>query len=757
MNKKIWGLLIGMWQVCILSHAQQCHYTVKGFVIDRNEKTPLSSTHIQIFGTKKESISNQNGYFAIDSVCPGIHELHISHLLCEHFHITLPIYSDTTLTIYIDHQEQVFKPIKKVVNKTYKWQDYVSSEQIERNKGQSISALMSEIAGITMIQSGANISKPMVNGLYGSRVLIINNGIRQEGQNWGTEHAPEIDAFLANDITLVKGAESLRYGADGIGGVILVNSPSIFYASSKQLRGVFNTVGMSNGRAGIVSAYLGNKISTKFPLSWRLQGTAKNAGSYSIPGYNLANTGSRELNYSAHLGFEKKYFKSELFYSQFYNKNGLYPGAMTGNLSDLQQAMSSKTPMYQADFSRAIQRPFQQVNHQLLKIKTVWQKRYHELWEATISYQKNHREEYDILRSRSAYAGPSFDYYINTLMGEVVWKNSNIRGHYLSAGLVGLYQSNAYTGKFFIPGFYQKSFAQFFMTTIKDFELALRNDFKQYNVYLWNNNVLHINSRQYKGPSYIVQWHKKINKQLKIILHQSYTWRAPAPNELYANGLHQALASIEKGDSALKKEKSLNFSSSFQYSHKKLLAEAELFVKYINGYINLVPDQQLLLTIRGAFPVYRYEQSNARLSGLNLNIRYQMHKNWKLTLKSQIMYGSDLSRDKYLSMMPPINGKLGLYYGKQRLKADMSIDYTGRQYRYEAGSDFLPPPPGYVIAGSNWTYQFKIKQQLINCSIGFNNLLNTRYRTYLNRLRYFSDEQGRQIIFKIVLPINTNI
>ena len=68
----------------------------------------------------------------------------------------------------------------------------------------------------------------MVNGLFGNRVIIVNNGIRLEGQNWGMEHAPEIDAFLASEIELIKGAESLRYGADGIGGVIRISPKSIF-------------------------------------------------------------------------------------------------------------------------------------------------------------------------------------------------------------------------------------------------------------------------------------------------------------------------------------------------------------------------------------------------------------------------------------------------------------------------------------------------------------------------------------------------
>ncbi len=750
-------MLLILWQTNISAYAQECKINITGIVIDSSEHLPLSSTIIEVVGKKQSVVTDKNGNFQLSNLCVDSIELHISHLNCEHIHLQFTLTKDTFLKIYLKHQDIVLPEHKVITVFKTAPLNSVSTYQIERNRGSSISSMMTELGGVTLLKSGAGIDKPMVNGLHSSRVLIINNGIRQEGQNWGAEHAPEIDAFLATDILLIKGAESLRYGSDGIGGVILIQSPSIYAERSRMISGVFNSIGTVNGRGGIVSTWLGSKLSDKIPLYYRIQGTYKNIGSYSIPGYNLANTGIRENNYSAHLGYQKNRLKSELFYSQFNNQNGLYPGASSGNLSDLQTAMNSSIPLYIQPFNREIDRPYQKVKHQLLKFKNEWHTKKEQLFEFTFSYQKNHREEYDILRSANAFKGPAFNYYIQTLMGELFWKRyDSHKKNMISAGIFGLHQNNAYTGKFFVPGFYQNALAQYaiLQNNRSGLAIAIRNDLKWYDIYLWNNNLLNINSKLYAGPSYSIDWHYVFNKRLKVVLSNSYTWRAPAPNELFANGLHQALASIEKGDSTLKKEQSFNFNANIIHKGKKIQSEFEIFSKNINGYINLIPDNQLLLTIRGAFPVFRYMQTNALLYGINGRVHWQFYKKWNLKLKTQILYGNDISNGNYLNMMPPLNGQLGLFYSGKSSQFDLTADAWGRQNRYTEASDFLAPPPAYILLGANWNQNFKIKKQTIRFSIGLNNILNTKYRSYLNRLRYYTDEQGRQITCKLTIPID---
>ncbi len=738
--------------------AQNCTLKISGTIRDSSDNKVLTSSHIEIIGDNKTPvISDNKGNFSIENLCVGTIKLHVSHLDCEHIDITIQLVKDTQITIYLKHSEQKFSNFTLKSTTSKSTINTVDPKTIDKKKGSSISGLMTELGGVTLLQSGANISKPIVDGLHSNRVLIVNNGIRQEGQNWGMEHAPEIDAFLANDIVLIKGAESLKYGSDGIGGVILVQSPSIFKLNEKTLIGEFNTVGQTNNQSGIVSAYLGSKISDKLPIYWRAQGTLKNAGNFQIPNYYIANTAARELNYSAHLGLNLETYKAEIFYSDFRTAIGLYTGSQVGNLQDLNAAMQSEVPLVKSDFERALNRPNQQVKHQLLKFKNEWHLKKEQNLELTLSYQHNHREEYDVLRSSSSYSGPVFDYYINTYMGDFNWNTYNVHKTRIQVGLFGLRQSNAYTGRFFIPGFYQNGIAQYAIfkkETLKhDWEFGLRNDVKFFDIFLWKNNILNLDKRQYFGPSYTVKFLKRLNKYNSISALNSYTWRAPSTNELYSNGLHQALASIEIGDSTLKKEQSYNFSIAHVFSKKKLNVESEIFYKYINGFINLIPGTQSILTIRGAFPVFYYTQNNAALYGINYKIKWAINSKIQLKTKGNYMFGNNLSSQQFLNLMPPFTGNAALEYNFKNFSADINTDFVARQNRYVDKSDYLPPPKGFVLIGSNIQYHFKIKHQIIKTSLSITNAFNQNYRNYLNRMRYFINEPSRNITLRIIIPI----
>lgn len=744
-------------------HADSCNINIRGIVIDSLDRTPLELTRISLVG--KENINgttDKKGYFMLKGLCPGNIELHVSHMSCEHLHLTLNLQKDTTLLIYIKHTEQVIPGVKILAQagKSEKM-NALNNRQIELNRGVNIAQLMQELGGVNLLKTGSNVSKPVVNGLHGNRVVIVNNGIRQEGQNWGMEHAPEIDAFLASEIELIKGAESLRYGADGIGGILLVNPPSLFREKENRLSGEVNLIGFSNGRGGIASGFIGGKISEKLPIYWRAQMTEKKAGNTYIPSYYLSNTGIQERNHSINLGYKKRSFSSEIFYSAFTNKIGIYTGSHIGNLSDLEVAMNSDKPLYSSDFKYQIDRPYQLVKHRLLKFKNEVFINPDNRIELSLSYQNNHREEYDIKRSQNSYEGPSFDYYINTYMGDAVWHRNDFHKLNMKFGIYGIYQSNAYTGRFFIPGFYQKGIAQYFIAQKQQrdqgYEFSIRNDVRYFEAFLWKNNILDIRKRTYVGPTYLFRYHWNSKKTGKIGITNSSTWRPPAPNELYSDGLHQGLASIEKGDPNLSPERAFNLSIDHIYESKKWMIESEVYVKYIRGFINLVPGLEPQLTIRGAFPVFNYVQTDAVLKGLNYRIKYKLNKEFSMALRGNILNGNDLKNKTYLNQMPPYNGSFNLHYEHNQLSIGINTSYALNQWRYVENSDYKIPPKAYMLLGGDISYRLHIKEQTIRFSLSVHNALNKKYREYLNRFRYFTDEPGTNITFRILIPLNINI
>lgn len=736
-----------------------CNHILRGTVLDSLRNTPLNYTHIEIQNGDHKYSANTNkaGNFRFDGLCLGNLQVHISHLQCEHVHLTFQLRGDTSLLIYLKHIEQELE-----VNVTAKGNPEkdgaLSGRTLENRKGLSISQMMQDIAGVSLLKTGSSISKPIVNGMHSNRVIIINNGIRQEGQNWGMEHAPEIDGFLASEIELLKGAEALRYACDGIGGVVVVRPPSIFREKSGLLSGEVNMLGFTNGRGGAISGFLGNKISEKVPLYWRIQGTTKRSGNTRTPDDILANTGSNENNYSANLAFRNEALKSELYYSCFNTQIGIYKGSQIGNLADLQRAISSDRPLVQADFSYQIGRPYQQVRHQLMKFANEYTVNAENKIELILSLQKNHRSEYDVLRSANSYQGPSFDYYISTYMGDLVWTHHSYHALNVKAGIYGLYQSNAYTGRFFIPGFYQKGAAAYLIAS-RDFgklhlEGALRSDARQLSAYLWHGTTLDNRVLNFSGFTYLFQVSRPLQTRGRITFTHSLAWRPPAPNELYANGLHQGLASIEIGDSSLHPEKAFNFALNYSYQGEKLALYCEGYYKLISGFINLVPTGTPQLTIRGAFPVFREQQVDASIYGLNYQAKRKLGRSMYARSAGNILFGHDLSSRQVLSQMPPLSGKTGIGWDKKKVSIDIYAQYAMKQWRYIASIEYKTPPPAYCIAGLDASFRLNIRKQPVKLTVTILNLANQRYREYLNRFRYYTDEQGFSLMVRITLPLN---
>ena len=98
----------------------------------------------------------------------------------------------------------------------------LSAADLRATRGQTLGEALTRLSGVSAIQTGPSIYKPMLHGLHSNRITMLNNGVRQEGQQWGQEHGPEIDPFIASELSVVKGAATVRYGSDAIGGVILV-------------------------------------------------------------------------------------------------------------------------------------------------------------------------------------------------------------------------------------------------------------------------------------------------------------------------------------------------------------------------------------------------------------------------------------------------------------------------------------------------------------------------------------------------------
>lgn len=150
----------------------------------------------------------------------------------------------------------------------------ISRKEIEKSSGENLANLLKNISGVTILHNGANISKPVIQGLTNQRVAILNNEVKIEGHHWGNDHSPEIDTFIAQRVEIIKGAEAVKYGANALGGVILLKSDPIPYFGEK-VGGKIQAATESNSKKIAGNILLQGSTYKNNSFAWRVQTSAK--------------------------------------------------------------------------------------------------------------------------------------------------------------------------------------------------------------------------------------------------------------------------------------------------------------------------------------------------------------------------------------------------------------------------------------------------------------------------------------------------
>ncbi|MBS4065224.1 MAG: TonB-dependent receptor, partial [Chitinophagaceae bacterium] len=513
--------------------------------------------------------------------------------------------------------------------------------------------------------------------------------------------------------------------------------------------------------------------------AWRVQGTVKRGGNAKTPGYWLANSGNEELNFSVTTGLKTTSRGIEVFYSQFNTKLGIFSGSHIGNVTDLWNAIQSKDPpdyIRNVGFSYMIERPYQQVQHQLLKIKAWHQTGSIGRLNITISGQYNNRDEYDQKRFASSSDAPQLNLSIGTAITEVVWDHFNTGKFRGTAGGSFMFQDNSYSRRLFIPNYQSINYGAFivekYLLGTIEAEAGLRFDRKSIFNTFDNGNSITYTDLLFNNFSGNAGFTYKASKQVRILANFSTAWRSPQPNELYANGLHHGAARIEKGNPQLGAERSNNLSASLIVNTDKWDIDAGLYLKQIQNFIYLEPTFPPELTIRGAFPAFKYSQTNARLHGVDFTAQYSIDAHWFATAKASLLRAWNKNTQDWLIQMPAdryeteISYRLGNAKKINETYVSVNSSYVLRQKRVPSTgnievpgstakqSDYLAPPPAYFLVALEAGTQLKMKHENWSFILSVTNLGNLAYRDYMNAFRYFSDEMGRNISLRLKIPFN---
>lgn len=644
----------------------------------------------------------------------------------------------------------------------------LSAQEVQENKGKTLAESLTDISGVSTIGMGSSIAKPVINGLHSNRILILNNGVRQEGQQWGIEHAPEIDPFTADQLEVVKGAQGVRYGADALGGVVLISANDIDL--DREWKGNIDLIGQSNGRGGAINALMEGAVKALPGLGWRIQASGKKLGNYKSADYFLGNTGVDEFNYAGTLQYRKERNQLELYFSHFGTQLGIFRGAHIGTVEDIQARIDYGRPFESYDFSYQIEAPRQKVTHDLVKASWEHQFRTNRRLEIQYGFQRNHRREYD-LRRVEADDVPMADMVLTTQSLDVVMKQGNS-----SIGVQSLIQVNNNTPGTgttpIIPNFDSYTAGIF---AVHEFhidrwhaELGARYDFKYLDIagYRYKRDAVNENgtieqylltdTRRFHNVSGTAGILYHFSPQLSWKSNIGLAWRAPSVNELYSDGVHHGSATYELGNPDLRSEKGLKWINAVIWSGERLQTTVDVYAQMLYDYIYAQPDPDVVRqTIRGTFPLFAYQQHDAFFYGTDLRLRYAFLNTFHYDVSASIVRARNVALGSYLPYIPAARLQHAFswaYFGKSQPESYLKFAhrFVAKQTQYENGMDYVAPPPAYHLFDVVASKQIKRRTDTSwNVSLSVENLFNRSYKDYMDRFRYFAHQMGRNMNLKI--------
>jgi iron complex outermembrane recepter protein len=638
----------------------------------------------------------------------------------------------------------------------------IGAEALSRTRGQTLGETIKYVPGVSVIQFGPSVAKPVIRGLNSQRILVMNAGIRQEDQQWGTEHAPNIDSFDADVVTVVRGAATVLYGQDALGGVVRVDRAAV--PVDGPMRGSLAMNVFSNNRQGALA--LGAEGVTRQvpfvgPAGWRLRLSSRVAGNASAPDYALSNTGFRELNGSAALGVTRGWGTSELLVSRFATELGVLQQAHAGSFDDLQRAMN--TAPLDSSFRYGIDRPSQQVAHTVARSRTVLELPHGSHLELVYGFQFNERREFDNhgpLRFRNT---PAFHLRLFTNTVDARWRHPQWGG---LAGTVGTslqYQGNQTSGKaFLIPGYDQGQGALYAQEELTLGRVSLsagaRTDLISQTTLPYSDAGIRspAGTRRWSGFSGSFGSSVWLHEHVQATVRVARAWRPPTVNERYAQGVHHGSAQYELGSPTLGAERSLGLEGSVRYTGRSLAIDAAVYDNRIDDFIYLQP-RAPVFTLRGAFPAFNWSQTDARLRGAETSVSWTPVTHFQFTGTANRVRGTVRASGAPLFDMPAdrltLQGRLlGERTTLGRWQLGVGATLVRRQSAVPDSTVYALPTAGYGLANIEAaTNGIRLFGRSMDLSLSGSNVLNRRYRDYLSRYRLFVNDPGRDLVLRVRL------
>ena len=626
----------------------------------------------------------------------------------------------------------------------------ISNKDLRQTTSTNIIDAIAHQPGMAQITTGGGISKPIIRGLGYNRIIVMNEGVRQEGQQWGDEHGIEVDPQIVSSVEILKGPASLMYGSDAMAGVVILHSAPTL-PEGEMRANVSTEYQTNNGLFDYSLNFAGNQKG----FVWDARFSDKMAHAYKnkvdgyVPGSQFKERAGRLM-----LGLNKRWGHAHLTWTAFHQTPSIIEGERDETTGEL-VCNSDNVKTY----SKAL--PFQEVKHykavldNSFNLPKGWLK-------AIIGYQQNRRQEFE--ESEDEY---ELFFKLHTLTYDVRYLSQEFSGWKVAGGVNGMWQQSQNLGEESLIPEYKLFDIGGYATLSKSLGKWTLNGGLRFD-----NRHLNFHSRDFSGLSGSIGAVCNISEHFNLRLNMARGFRAPNMSELGSDGVHEGTLRYELGNPDLKSEYSWQADLGLDFTSQYLSAQVALFANRIENYIFA---KRIDLVMEDGLRTYEYTQGDARLLGFETGIDFHpihcihFENTFSLVDARQLHQPEDT---KYLPMTPAPRWTSELKYelthhshfALNNAYAALGLECNLAQNHYYKADDTETRTPSYTLLSFSIGSDLNIhKKKVAEISVTAENLLNRAYQNHLSRLKYtdvnnVTGQQGvfnmgRNIVFKVLIPI----
>ena len=777
--------------------------SLEGHIYDESTGEPLIGATVYFPDLKLGGATDVEGYFRVEHLPEGTFLLQVEYIgysrIIRSVDVSgMSIYSFNLTPSITELREIIVTGISSAAEAAREpmAHTFTSKEDMLQRSSTNIVDAISKQPGISQITTGPAISKPVVRGLSSNRVLTLNNGQPQEGQQWGDEHGIEIDDASIERVEIIKGPGSLMFGSDALAGVINFLPPKP--VPQGVINGKISAIYQSNNKMYGLHFFNAGNVNGK---SWQFNINRKQAANYQNQ-YDgrVYNSGFNELNYNGYFGINRKWGYSHFHFSRFGQELGLVEGERDTEGRFVKEIIvngNESTVVVSEDKlnSYGINVPRQEIEHIAFSTDNNFILKKSRVT-INVGYQKNVRKEFEDPEG----GGPDLLFKLQTVNYDVKYYPRIKSKWETTLGINGKTQVNANEGEEFLIPDYNLVDVGIFVITKKsfgklNFSGGLRYDFRDLDskaLYLDVNDVpvqesnsiytkFNAIQRQFFSISGSVGFTYEASENTLLKLNFSRGYRAPNIAELGSNGVHEGAFRYEYGNPDLDPETSFQTDLGINFDGEHTTLSIGAFYNHIDRYIFI---SKLQNSIGGdsipdpadPVPAYQFTQTKANLYGGEISIDIHPHPIHWLHFENSLSMvfsrqNNTVDSTKYLPLTPAHIFRSELKgnfknegHGLQNMFLTLGASYTFAQNRVFSAYGTETPTDAYWLLrmATGTDIITKDGKNILTIVLIAENLLDTGYQNHLSRLKYAPENpatgrggifnMGRNFSVKVIVP-----